>query len=150
MEADEAEHDSGPGRKNGVSMWSLVVSFLVVINVTQTHPTSPPESSLQRVFKKPSQVHNSPVFWIQSKTSITFFPPEILLIIFEFVHSESSYIMPSATDPAWFSNPALTFRSLFPRAICSSWHGVMAMAPEFWSNLVLVVDIDKPFSLLDI
>lgn len=102
-----------------------------------------------------SKGRGNPSLEIQRKSSIACLPPEILLIIFKMVHSQSRspFTTTAHIDPSWYSRQDIISPSLFPRAVesvCSSWRSVMSMVPQFWTNLVLVLDIDRPFSLPDV
>ena len=107
------------------------------------------------------------------KTSITDLPPELLVIIFKFVHDSSTPIqLKKDIIPTWMrmdgsegfeqsvtalvqptipEDPNLKSPTLFPyslAAVCSFWRDVLCSHPEFWTLVVLFVD-SKPTPLVD-
>jgi hypothetical protein len=77
------------------------------------------------------------------KTSIvTSFPAEVLLIIFKLVYREERRHRFNH-DAFWPSKQDNLSPSLFPysvAAVCSYWREIMALVPEFWTRIVILVD----------
>ena len=107
------------------------------------------------------------------KTSITDLPPELLSIIFKFVHNSTTPIqLEKDIIPAWMrmegpegfgqsisalvqptipEDPNLKSPTLFPyslAAVCSFWRDVLCSHPKFWTLIVLFAD-SKPTPLVD-
>jgi hypothetical protein len=60
-------------------------------------------------------------------------PAELLLIIFKLAEPSTGWIFEDINNP-----------SLFPysiAAVCSRWRDVMSLIPEFWTRIVIVVDL---------
>jgi hypothetical protein len=86
-------------------------------------------------------VLNTPTTRVTKKTSIAV-PAEVLLIIFKLVYHEELYSRVN-DDISWPSKEYILSPSLFPYAIAavrSYWRDVMALTPEFWSRVVVLVD----------
>ena len=107
------------------------------------------------------------------KTSITDLPPELLSIIFKFVHNNTTPIqLEKDIIPTWMrmegpegfgqsisalvqptipEDPNLKSPTLFPyslAAVCSFWRDVLCSHPKFWTLIVLFAD-SKPTPLVD-
>jgi len=107
------------------------------------------------------------------KTSITDLPPELLSIIFKFVHDSTTPIqLEKDIIPTWMrmegpegfgqsisalvqptipEDPNLKSPALFPyslAAVCSIWRDILCSHPEFWTLIVLFAD-SKPTPLVD-
>ena len=107
------------------------------------------------------------------KTSITDLPPELLSIIFKFVHDSTIPIrvekdiipiwmrmvgpegfqqsVTALVNPTILDEPNLKSPTLFPyslAAVCSFWCDVLCSHPEFWTLVVLFVD-SNPTPLRD-
>jgi hypothetical protein len=107
------------------------------------------------------------------KTSITDLPPELLSVIFQFVHDSTSPIqLEKDIIPTWMrmdgpegfeqsvaalvqpsipEDPNLKSPTLFPyslAAVCSFWRDALCSHPEFWTLIVLFAD-SKPTPLVD-
>ena len=107
------------------------------------------------------------------KAPITALPPELLFIIFKFVHDNTTPIqLEKDIVPTWMrmegpegfkqsvaalvhptipDEPNLKSPTLFPyslAAVCSFWRHVLCAHPEFWTLVVLFVD-SKPTPLVD-
>ncbi|KAL0960004.1 hypothetical protein HGRIS_011656 [Hohenbuehelia grisea] len=87
---------------------------------------------------------------MQQQASITDLPSELLLMIFKLVHS----LVPPAGKHAYFDGwlakedfPNLTFPYNLS-SVCRTWQDVMSLVPEFWTRLVVYVDVPwQPASL---
>ena len=110
---------------------------------------------------------------VVQKTSITDLPPELLSIIFKFVHDSTTPIrvekdiipiwmrmvgpegfqqsVTALVNPTILDEPNLKSPTLFPyslAAVCSFWCDVLCSHPEFWTLVVLFVD-SNPTPLRD-
>jgi hypothetical protein len=107
------------------------------------------------------------------QTSVTDLPPEVLSIIFKFVHdgtipiqlekdiiptwmrmegsegfeqSVSALVHPTIPEDQHLKSPTLFPYSL--AAVCSFWRDILCSHPEFWTLVVLFID-SKPTLLVD-
>jgi hypothetical protein len=67
-------------------------------------------------------------------------PAELLLIIFKLVHPQviielsSKWIFTNINSPSLFAYAIAT--------VCSHWRDIMSLVPEFWTHIVIPIDVD--------
>lgn len=67
-------------------------------------------------------------------------PPELLLLIFEYVYADSRTL-----NGEWIacSSQSRTQFPFAPAAVCKAWRDVLALVPRFWTRIIINLDTTK-------